>query len=175
MGVSDFFAGQLRVTADQLIWAAGQIPDTRRYVALDGHWSAAQILFHVTNYERLAVLPSVRRWDGGPEVDDSRLDQELEDWERIGRRTAWDDLIRAFEVGRTEQIALISGMGEADARWDESRMTPWTLDGAPPITLRWLVTKTLQHTFEHSDELLRIRLYWDMHEAWLVSRRRPST
>ena len=170
MSVSDFFAGQLRVTADQLIWAAGQIPEARRYLASDGHWSAAQIVFHLTNYERIAVLPSARRWDGGPVVDDSRLDRELDDWSITGRNMAWDDLIAEFEAVRSEQIALVSRMA---GRWDESRFTPWTLNDAPPITLRWLVTKTLQHTFEHSDELLRMRLYWDMHDAWLKSSRSP--
>lgn len=171
MDESDFFAEQLRVTAAQLTWAARQIPKERRDAVMSGHWSAARIIFHVTNYERLAVAPSMRLWAGGPEVDDSALDDEAEDWERKGRRMSFDDLINAFDTVRAEQIALAPQM---IGRWDESRVTPWTLAGAPPITLRWLVTKTLQHTFEHSDELLRIRLYWDMHEAWLISRRGPA-
>ena len=53
MDESDFFAEQLRVTANQFIWAARQIPEARRYVAPEGRWCAARIIFHITNYERL--------------------------------------------------------------------------------------------------------------------------
>lgn len=168
MSDGDFFAGQLRATADQFEWAARQIPVERRFLASTGHWSAAQIVFHAANYERIAVYPSMLRWDGGPEVDDAALDDEQADWERKGQRANFDDLLSAFEAVRAEQITLASRL---IGRWDEDRVTPWTLPGAPPITLRWLVTKTLQHTFEHTDELLRNRLYWDMHDAWLVFRR----
>ena len=45
MDASDFFAEQLRVTANQFIWAARQIPEARRYVAPEGRWCAARIIF----------------------------------------------------------------------------------------------------------------------------------
>ncbi|HEX9035622.1 MAG TPA: DinB family protein [Ktedonobacterales bacterium] len=168
MNDSDYFADQLRVTAEQFAWAALQIPDARRFVAQEGRWCAARVIFHITNYERLTVAPSMRLWEGGPPVDDSPLDDEPLDWERKGARTTYDDLISAFRAGRADQIALASRLV---GRWDETRDSPWTLKDAPPITLRWVVTKTLQHTFEHSDELLRIRLYTDMHDTWLKSSR----
>jgi DinB family protein len=171
MDESDFFAEQLRVTANQFIWAARRIPEAQRHVAPEGRWCAGRIIFHITNYERLTVVPSMRLWAGGPAVDDSPLDDEPVDWERKGKRMTYNDLISGFEAIRAEQVALIS---QLIGRWDETRDSPWTLKDAPPITLRWVVTKTIQHTFEHSDELLRMGLYADMHDAWLKSRSGPA-
>ncbi len=39
--------------------------------------------------------------------------------------------------------------------------TVWSYPGLPPVTLRWVVTKTLQHTAEHVSALLRLSLFWD--------------
>lgn len=171
MGDSDYFAEQLRVTAEQFTWVARQIPEARRYAGMDGNWSAARAIYHMTSYERVAVLPSMRLWLGGPAVDDSELDDESAEWERVGQLIAYDDLLDAFNAVRAEQIALAAQLvGE----WDKPRATVWTLPGAPPITLRWVVTKTLQHTFEHSSELLRIWLYADMRQAWHAARQRQT-
>jgi hypothetical protein len=35
------------------------------------------------------------------------------------------------------------------------------LTSSTEVTLRWVVSKTLQHTFEHTNNILRIALFWD--------------
>lgn len=30
-----------------------------------------------------------------------------------------------------------------------------------PVTLRWVVSKTYQHTFEHGSTIMRIALFWE--------------
>ncbi|MBM2847059.1 MAG: hypothetical protein HW418_1, partial [Anaerolineales bacterium] len=43
-----------------------------------------------------------------------------------------------------------------DALWEETRRAVWG-----PVTLRWVVTKTYQHTAEHTHDVLSLALYWD--------------
>jgi hypothetical protein len=48
-----------------------------------------------------------------------------------------------------------------DGMWEETRDSVW---GA--VTLRWVVSKTYQHTFEHGSTIMRIALFWDGFARW---------
>ena len=159
MSEGDFFAEQLRVTAEQLTWAAGQVPEARRSVSPGGSWSAARIIFHMLYYERETALPSMRLWLGGAGPGEDAFDAEGVQWEREGQTMPYEALLDAFSAVRAEEIALASQLVDL---WDESRPTGWDMPGVAPITLRWVVSKTIQHTFEHSNELMRMSLFWDM-------------
>ena len=158
MSDSDFFADQLRVSADQLTWAARQVPEARRWLSPGKGWSAARIVYHMAYYEREIAAPAMRLWLGGPPVDDSRFDAEDGEWEREGQTMTYDALLDAFARGRAEQAALAPRLA---GLWDAARPTGWDMPGVEPTTLRWVVSKTIQHTFEHSNELMRMSLFWD--------------
>lgn len=51
-----------------------------------------------------------------------------------------------------EQIALLDDLHEA---WDDQRGTVW---GARP--LHWVVSKTFQHTTEHTHDVMKLALFW---------------
>jgi hypothetical protein len=55
---------------------------------------------------------------------------------------------------RAQQIALLPDF--SPSAWDETREMGWG-----PVTLLWVVTKTYQHTCEHTHDVLRLRLFWD--------------
>jgi hypothetical protein len=157
MSDSSWFSRQLQSTADGLVWSARQVPEARQYLAPPaflGEWSAARHLFHMLYYEQNYALPSMRQWLGEPGLSRQAL-------EKLNENTAWSDtleyniLLGRFQDIRQAQIALLPRF--EPAAWQESRACVW---GA--VTLHWLVSKTYQHTVEHTSELLRIALFWDM-------------
>jgi len=156
MNLSPWFQQHLQTSADGFVWAVEQMPPERRFVPPPlpfGEWSAARHAFHLLFYERTIALPSMRQWLGGPPPATFGTSEE----------TAWGDraaddlegLLAAFREIRTEQIGLLPQF-DASA-WDEPRSTVW---GAVP--LRWVVTKTYQHTAEHTHNVLSMALFWDM-------------
>ncbi len=61
-------------------------------------------------------------------------------------------MIAEFKKLRAEQLALIQQFPEQ--AWSEERPAIWG-----SVTLQWVVTKTYQHTLEHTDEILRSYLW----------------
>ena len=64
------------------------------------------------------------------------------------------ELLDQFCAVRRAQIALLSQVSEQ--AWHAQQMTGWG-----PIPLLWLVSKTYQHTNEHTSDVLRLALFWD--------------
>ncbi len=161
MSDSDFFAEQLRATMRQLLWAAEQIPEERRFLrppSPKAEWSAAREVFHLALYEREVALPSMLLWLGGPAVTDSSFLHEDEVWVAEGQELSYPALLQRLKDAREEQIALLPALA---GRWDERQETVWSYPGLPPVTLRWVVSKTLQHSAEHVSALLKLTLFWD--------------
>lgn len=156
--VTDWFRAQLEQTGELFVWALEQMPAERRAVPPPGRdeWSAVWHAFHLTYYERELALPSMRQWLGGAMPNDKKLDEDAAG--AAGHE--WDGTIAAFRRGRAEQIALLERLDAAE--WEIARETGWA-PVAPEggVTLRWVVTKTLQHTAEHTHDVLRMALFWD--------------
>ena len=154
MNLSQWFHTQLQASADGLVWAVEQVPVERQHArppAPLGEWSAARHAFHMLYYEQTIALPSMGQWLGEPRPPVAGRKED----------TAWDGgrdlggLLAEFREVRASQIALLS---KFDASlWDEPREAIW---GSVP--LRWVVTKTYQHTAEHTHDVLRLALFWDM-------------
>lgn len=154
-----WFREQLEQTGALFVWALEQVPMAWRETPPPGRdeWTAARHAFHMLYYEREIALPSMRQWLGSAMPDPDELDESAA-WEA---RHEWDVMIAEFRRGRAEQIALLDRFDTA--AWDKSRgKTLWDRwapeDG---VTLRWAVTKTLQHTAEHTHDVLRMLLMWD--------------
>jgi hypothetical protein len=151
---STWFQQQLQVSADGFSWAVTQVPPVRLYCQPPqglGEWTAARHLFHMLDYERQIALPVMQQWLGAAEV--------LVNWdEEAGWRANCgapiEDLLDQFRAVRSEQIGLLSQFSEH--AWHELQMTGWG-----PIPLLWLVSKTYQHTNEHTSDVLRMALFWD--------------
>ena len=153
MDLSAWFHSQLQASAEGFIWGVEQIPPERHYArpprAL-GEWTAARHVFHMAYYERAIALPSMRQWLGEPRpcVDDADEDRAWNDGNDL------DSLVAQFWAGRREQIALLPRFDAA--LWEERREAI-----CGPVTLRWVVSKTYQHTCEHSHDVLCLALFWD--------------
>jgi hypothetical protein len=92
----------------------------------------------------------MRQWLGSP----------LPNMAGVNEVAAWQaghDLTKVledFSAVRAEQIALLAEYGEQ--AWQELRQTIWDQQ-----TLRWVLSKTFQHTAEHTHDVLSIALFWD--------------
>lgn len=67
--------------------------------------------------------------------------------------------------GRLPDTFFICSPTNAGSLSQKYREEDWERFGASPfwpdVSLRWVVTKTLQHTFEHTNNVLQIGLFWD--------------
>lgn len=125
-------------------------PPDPRYL---GTWEPARHVWHVAEYERCLVLPSMRQWLGEPLPDDASWPDTDEAWAAVRDRTL-EQHCAAFQAMRETQIALLDQLADAD--WQAPRETLW---GHKPLAM--VVTKTFQHTYEHGDTLLRMGLWWE--------------
>jgi hypothetical protein len=153
-----WFRYQLQASADGFVWAFSQIspslhenlPPAPDYL---GTWSPARHIWHVTEYERCLVIPSMNQWLGGSIPNgDAWLDDD-DTWAKVQSR-GFEDLPSAFRHVRQQQTELLDKLINAD--WDTPRETLW---GRKPLSM--IVTKTFQHTYEHGDTLLRMGLWWE--------------
>jgi hypothetical protein len=154
MNLSEWFRDQLQASADGFVWSVEQVPNSRRYVEPPsglGEWPAARHVFHMLYYEQTLALPSMRQWLGDARPSTDELNEEAA-WaveKAIGK-----DHLSGFIAVRAEQLALLLKLD--DLAWHAERETIWG-----PQTLRWVVSKTYQHTAEHISDVLRIALFWD--------------
>jgi len=153
MKLVQWFNDQLQASAEGLIWGFEQVPVARRNTrppdAL-GEWNALRHIFHMIHYEKTMALPGMRQWLGGPFPPPSE-DEDVA-WGKI--QPDPDQLLAEFRKIRSEQITLLPKFD--DAAWTAAHNTIWG-----QFTLLWVVSKTYQHTAEHTSDILKIALFWD--------------
>jgi len=151
MELSKWFEDQLRSTLEGFIWAVQQLPKERLYslppTAL-GDWSASQHVWHMLDYEKNLAFPSMHQWLGAPPA--------LRKEESEKRNPpAVQEMLAEFEQVRQAEIVLLSKFD--DVTWSSNQNTTFWGE----VSLFWLVSKTYQHTLEHTHDLLRLVLFWD--------------
>ncbi len=159
MNNAEWFTAHLQTSAEGLVWGVQQALPERLYVVPPGDphrggtlgaWPIARHVCHMTYYERNCVLPSMRQWLGAARPTMDGYDDEG-CWDGSPNM---DRFIAEFLQARREQIALLAQY--SPEAWDEARDAVWG-----PVTLRWVVSKTYQHTFEHGSTIMRIALFWE--------------
>ena len=157
--LSHMFAQFLQTSADGFVWGVEQVPSERRAIQPlkpFGEWPVARHVLHMGYYERQIALPSMRQWIGEPLPDLAGYDED-QAWEAV-REQDLADLLAEFRAVRAEQVALARRFDEG--RWAEQQETVWGR-----VSLRWVVSKTYQHTAEHTHDVLSIALFWDFYLA----------
>ncbi|MCK5045685.1 MAG: DinB family protein [Candidatus Heimdallarchaeota archaeon] len=169
----DLLARQLGETAKIIDWAMKSVPDERlleepphsthpnasedvkRYF---GSWSAYHILFHLLHYEESAALPNLTLWLEESEQMKRRCGGEKEAYqEALMNELSLQTLLDRFHVVRKKQIDILNKI--TDAQWTEKRSnTNWG-----NVTIEFIITKSIQHTLEHGNKILRNVLFWDSH------------
>jgi len=157
MLLSQWFHQQLQTSTDGFLWAVEQIPQERHYLPPGpDKWSVARIVYHMLCYDQLIGLPTLYQWVGGscPVVGSPEDDGDIEEinWNN-GEGHEVQTMNAEFKRLRAEQLALIQQLPEQ--AWSEERRAIWG-----SVTLQWVVTKTYQHTLEHTSEILRSYLWW---------------
>ena len=157
MHLSEWFRGQLQSSAEAFIWAVEQVPQDRREITPPpkaGEWSVARHIFHMLYYEREAALPHLQHWTDGS-LD---LTQTFDHYDENG---VWqngnhpiDAMLQEFRQVRTEQIALLPNFTEQ--LWHEVRPSGWGNK-----SMNWIVSKTFQHTADHTNTILQMALFWN--------------
>jgi uncharacterized damage-inducible protein DinB len=153
MELSQWFDSQFRSSMEGFVWAVQQLPTERLQIMPPiqlGEWSAAQHVFHMLDYEERFVLPSMAQWLGVPPMIPEDTGNELEE-----NPTSVEAQLAQFRRVRQAQINMLSKFDEA--AWNSIQRTTFWGD----ISLYWLVTKTLQHTAEHTHNVLSLMLFWD--------------
>ena len=157
------FQERLRTGAEDFVWAVQQVPVQRRGLRPPrpslGEWTAERHALHLVFYDEHIVVPTLRQWLGGPVVVDDDVSDEVEE-AAFAQRPTLDDLLNRFHALRELQHALLAEC--ATIAWDEPREAMWTRVMQTPVTARWILTKSLQHTAEHLHNVLSLALYWDV-------------
>jgi len=172
---------RLEETARILEWAVAQVPAQRLlqepphgrhpqsdkgYKTFFGDWSAYRLLFHVVFYEEAYALPTMKHWLGEPHpgVDLINPDPSVEEaaWRvELERGADLPALLERFRALRQEQIRVLEGIPATE--WFREKVD--TSRG--PVSAAFVVAKTVQHTLDHSNALMRNALYWDRAWEWL--------
>jgi hypothetical protein len=154
MTLSKWFHDQLQSTADGFVWAVQQVAENRLYLQPEtpvlGEWSAARHAYHMLHYEQTYAIPSMRQWLGGPVPDAAGVNEDAA-WQEEHKLA---EVLRKFRVIRAQQIAMLTQF--EDTTWEELHETFWQQQ-----SLRWVLSKTIQHTAEHTHDVLSIALFWD--------------
>jgi hypothetical protein len=152
---------RLDSTLEDLRWALAQVPperEARRPPPALGEWSVRRHLYHLWFYEHHIALPQMRYALGlqGPLLPGEVPDEDLA-WPREIPAARW---LERLEAVRRETIALARPL--PPEVW--TRPVSGTVWGTR--TLAWIVTKTLQHTYEHMTTILQIALFREMAAAF---------
>ena len=155
-----WFQERLRSGAEDFVWAIQQVPTHRREIAPPrpslGAWTVERHAFHLVYYEETELIPTLRQWLGGPVAVGTMAAEDA----AFAQRPALDDLLTQFRSLRELQVTLLE---ECIAlAWDAPRETLWTPSMETPVTARWVLTKSLEHTAVHIHDVLSLALYWDL-------------
>lgn len=154
--LTQWFSTHLDTSAEGFLWAVDQVPAERRLATPPeglGEWNVARHVFHMLYYEQLIALPSMKIWLGEPFT---LTDEEYDEDAAWGDGKELEPMLADFRAVRAEQLVLLPNFNEQI--WEETRPTIWG-----DVTLKWVVTKTFQHTNEHTHDVLRLALFWDMY------------
>ena len=106
-----WFRYQLQASADGFIWGFSQIspslhdslPPAPDYL---GTWSPARHVWHVTEYERCMVIPSMNQWVKAGDSTPIEWPDDDDTWNGVQNRS-FEEIASAFRSVRQQQIELL--------------------------------------------------------------------
>ncbi|MBK5112548.1 MAG: DinB family protein [Candidatus Heimdallarchaeota archaeon] len=164
-------AKQLGETANIIEWAINLVPEDRlleipphsihpksdetlkKYFGL---WSAYRLMFHLVHYEENWALPGLKHWLGESIPPKNEMPNEEMMWEKeLQKVVDLNLLLKRFHLVRGKQVEAINKM--TNDIWTEKKMNTYWGEA----TAEFSVSKTIQHTFEHGNKIMRIGIHWD--------------
>jgi hypothetical protein len=145
----------------------GQHPHSDRgFKTYFGEWPALRHLFHLVHYEETYAIPAMQYYMGGPHPSGDLIfpQQRLEEisWqESVAHDVNATFLLRRLQELRDLQHQLLQLIPEEE--WESEKI----ITGLGKVSAEFVVSKTVQHTIEHANELLKNALYWERALEWL--------
>lgn len=155
MGISDWFSYQLKASGEGFTWAVEQVVPERHTLAPPsglGEWCVARHIFHMLYYERTLALPHMRHWLGEPLPLFTSRNENRAWQENISKDIG--QLLAEFRQIRAAEVEIAGAL--RDELWSEKRETIWG-----NVDLKWVATKTYQHTADHTNTILTMALFWE--------------
>jgi hypothetical protein len=181
MDLCDQFTDLLATTAQTIEYAIHLIPmgrlfdepphashpnSDKGFKTYFGQWSAGRLLFHLIFYEETYALPAMRHWvsQPHPELDLIFPDSDIEEkaWKEAQRNGLdLEDMLGRFGSARSEQIDVLGQIPLDEIKQEKVKT------GLGRVSAAFVVSKTIQHSLEHGNDLMKNALYWDRALMWL--------
>jgi len=131
-----------------------------------GDWPALRQLFHLAFYEGTYAIPAMQCCVGGPQpaVDlvFPQMDLEEKAWQvALAPGLGKDSLLSRLHELRELQLQMLQAMSIEE--WESERVET----GLGTVSAEFVVSKTIQHSLEHTNELMKNALYWERALEWL--------
>ena len=121
-----------------------------------GGWSVAQNLAHLVVYEELIALPilgaSLRQEDGAKYVRSFSEDWLAPESELLAT-APFPQLLTRYDTAERRHAELLAQFD--DEKFNTSLCSAWPVPGGRLVSPGWVAKKSLQHTWEHGNVLLR--------------------
>jgi hypothetical protein len=142
----------LQAAADELAREVARLPEAATLWKPNANeWCQHEVLTHIWGGDRYVYLLQLRAIAAANPPLPAEIDAEAQ------QRPGWDpsrpraDLLAACLADRQSALALL-----ATTDW-ERRYADW------PITLGWVAQSMLGHSWEHTSQMLRVRLQYELH------------
>ncbi|MGE5225164.1 MAG: hypothetical protein ACM3PY_22225 [Omnitrophica WOR_2 bacterium] len=174
-------ASRIRETENIIQWAILKVPlqrvqespphgkhphSDKGFKTYFGDWSALRQLFHLTFYEENYAIPAMQYFTGNPHLAGDPVFPRSEIEEK-----AWHDaLATGIDVFALQQ--RLHGLREVQLRilceipedvWGRETLQT----GMGLVSAEFIVMKTIQHSLEHANDILKNALYWERALRWL--------
>jgi hypothetical protein len=156
MSDREMILAALRSSADELAREVQRLPEAGAlWRPAEGEWSQHECLTHLWIADHFVFLPRLQRMAAEdrphlPVVDEVALQKQ--EWS-AGRPRA--DLLRDFLADRQAELELLE-------QHDWSR--PGVHAALGPIDMGWVAQYALGHTWEHTSQMVRVRLRYLVRE-----------
>jgi len=142
---------------EALAWAIPLITvEAAARAPVRGGWSVAQNLAHLVVYEELIALPilgaSLRHEDGARYVRSFSEDWFAPESESLAT-AAFPQLLTRYDMGERRHAELLAQFD--DEKFNTPLCSAWPVPGGRLVSAGWVAKKSLQHTWEHGNVLLR--------------------
>ena len=167
MNLFQWFQDQLQASAEGLFGLHNKYEkhdNAFSHLKVSANGASRRHIFHMALYEQTYAFPSMRQWLGEAPPSLKGVDEDV----------AWgegrDDIeimLSEFKQLRIEQVALFPKYDVVHV--EMSNKTFWER-----VTLSWVVSKTFQHTAEHTSDVMQIALFWDDVVKWNKSKKQAN-